>query len=124
MSDFYLGFDGDIKISSNKDIALVQSTAQNDLQQIYLRMMTEPGDFYVYPKLGVSLSSLYGMPQDPATAEYGKRLIREALDREGVFRGKNIQIKAVPTSPDSIRFDVQLITSYGEPVVLSINQNL
>jgi hypothetical protein len=124
MSDFYLGFDGDIKISSNKDIALVQSTAQNDLQQIYLRMMTEPGDFYVYPKLGVALSSLYGMPQDPATAEYGKRLIREALDREGVFRGKNIQIKAVPTSPDSIRFDVQLITSYGEPVVLSINQNL
>jgi hypothetical protein len=64
------------------------------------------------------------MPQDPATAEYGKRLIREALDREGVFRGKNIQIKAIPTSPDSIRFDVQLITSYGEPVVLSINQNL
>jgi hypothetical protein len=124
MSDFYLGFDGDIKISSNKDIAVVQSTAQNDLQQIYVRMMTEPGDFYVYPKLGVTLSSLYGMPQDPTTAEYGKRLIREALDREGVFRGKNIQIKAIPTSPDSIRFDVQLITSYGEPIVLSINQNL
>lgn len=124
MSDLYFSFDGDIKLSSNKDITLVQSTAQNDLQQIYIRLMTEPGDFSIYPQLGTALSNLYGMPQDPATAEYGKRLIRAALDREGVFGGKNIQINAVPTAPDAIRFDIKLITGYGEPIVLSINQNL
>lgn len=124
MPEFYFGFDGDIKLSGNKDIALVQSSAQNDIQQVYIRMMTEPGDFQIYPRLGVSLSSLYGMPQDPQTAEYGKRLIREALDREGVFRGKNIKINAVPTAPDCIRFDVHIVTPYGEPIVLSVSQNL
>jgi len=87
-------------------------------------MMTEPGDFEIYPRLGVSLNSLYGMPQDPQTGEYGKRLIREALDREGVFRGKNIQINAIPTAPDCIRFDIQIVTPYGEPIVLSVSQNL
>jgi hypothetical protein len=64
------------------------------------------------------------MPQDPATAEYGKMLIRSALNKEGIFSGRNIQISAVPTAPDSIRFDVKLITSYGEPVTLSISQNI
>lgn len=124
MNDLYFGFDGDIKLSSNKDVSLVQSLAHNDLQQIYIRLMTEPGDFYVYPRLGTALSELYGMPQDPATAEYGKRIIKNALDREGVFAGKNIFIKAVPTSPTSIRFDVQLISNTGTPLTLSISQNL
>ena len=124
MPDLYFSFDGDMKLSSNNDITLTQSIAQNDLQQIYMRLMTEPGDFYVYPKLGTALSALYGMPQDPATADYGKSLIRSALDREGVFAGKNIVISAVPTSPDSRRFDIKLITGYGEPIVLSINQNI
>jgi len=64
------------------------------------------------------------MPQDPATAEYGKQLIRNALNREGIFAGKNIQIIAIPTAPDCIRFDVKLITNYGEPVVLSVSQNI
>lgn len=124
MSDFHFTFDGDIKLSSNNDVLTVQSTAHNDLQQIYIRLMTEPGDFQVYPGLGTALSGLYGMPQDPATAEEGKRLIRMAIDREGVFAGKNINIKAVPTSPTSIRFDVQLITNVGTPLTLSISQSL
>ena len=50
MSDYYLDLSGDLKISPNKDIAMVQSRSQNDIQQIYLRLMTEPGDFYIYPK--------------------------------------------------------------------------
>ena len=64
------------------------------------------------------------MPQDPATAELGKQLIRNALNREGRFAGKNIQISAVPTAPDCLRFDVKIITNYGEPVVLSVRQNI
>lgn len=74
--------------------------------------------------LGTALSKLYGMPQDPSTAELGKDIIRQALDREGVFRGKNISINAVPTSPTSIRFDVQLITNTGTPLNLSVNQSI
>lgn len=33
-------------------------------------------------------------------------------------------ISAVPTAPDCIRFDVKMVTNYGEPVVLSISQNI
>lgn len=124
MSDLYLTLDGDISLTGNKDIAIVNSAKQNDVQQVYLRLMTEPGDFYSYPYLGVDLSSLYGMPQTSETGEVGKRLIKAALEREGVFRGKNITINAVPVSRDVIRFDVQILSSSNQPVTLSIRQNL
>lgn len=124
MSDLYLTLDGDLAITGNKDMAMVNSSKQNDVQQIYLRLMTEPGDFYAYPSLGVDLSVLYGMPQTAETGELGKRLIKNALEREGVFRGKNITISAVPVSRDVIRFDVQILSSSNLPVTLSIKQNL
>lgn len=65
-----------------------------------------------------------GMPQSKETGDFGKRLIKAALEKEDVFRGRNIQIDAIPTGPDSIRFDVHIITDTNEPVVLSVTQNL
>ncbi len=124
MSDLYLDLNGDLVINGNKDISIVESPLQADVQQVYLRLMTEPGDFYIYPNLGTDLSMLYGMPQTPETGEYGKKLIRAALQREGVFKGKNIKINAVPTGRDTIRFDVHIISSIDQPVILSVSQNL
>lgn len=124
MSDLFLTVSGDIAINGSRDIALTSSSFQNDVQQVYIRLMTEPGDFYVYPTLGVNLNVLYGMPQTPETGEVGKRMIRAALDREGAFRGKNISINAVPTSRDTIRFDVHVVNNSNQPVTLSVNQNL
>jgi hypothetical protein len=124
MSDLYFTLDGDIVISGLKDIALAPSSMHEDIQQIYLRMMTEPGDFYIYPQLGIDLSRLYGMPQSKETAEFGKALIRGGIQREGLFKGRNIQIKAVPTSPDTIRFDIHIISDIDEPIMLSVSQNL
>lgn len=124
MSDLYLDPNGDLIINGNNDISLVESSMQADVQQVYLRLMTEPGDFYIYPNLGTDLSLLYGMPQTPETGEYGKKIIRAALQREGVFKGKNIKINAVPTGRDTIRFDVHIISSIDQPVILSVSQNL
>lgn len=124
MADFYFDLSGDIKISPNKDIAMTQSRAQNDVQQIYIRLMTEPGDFYSYPQLGCDLNILYGMPQSRATGEIGKRIIRQALIREGVFGDRNITINAVPTSTTSIRFDVHIEDNSLEPTVISVTQEL
>jgi hypothetical protein len=115
---------GDIVVNGNKDIAVTTNAMQDDVQQIYLRLMTEPGDFYVYPQLGTDLSVLYGMPQTKETGDLGKRLIRAALEKEGVFQGRNIKIDAVPTGPDSVRFDVHIISDVYEPIVLSVTQNL
>jgi len=124
MSDFYLDLSGDLKISPNKDIAMVQSRSQNDIQQIYIRLMTEPGDFYVYPKLGTELNVLYGMPQSQATGEVGKRLIRQALLRENVFADRKISITAVPTSSNSIRFDVHIEDNSVDPITISVTQEI
>lgn len=124
MSDFYLDLSGDLKISPNRDIALTQSGSQSDVQQIYIRLMTSPGDFYSYPKLGSDLDTLYGMPQTKSTGELGKRIIKQALAREGVFGNKNISIEAVPTSRTSIRFDVHIENNGVEPVTISVTQDL
>lgn len=124
MSDLYLTNDGDLVLTSNKDIARVNTSMQNDVQQVYIRLMTEPGDFSAYPTLGVDLSMLYGMPQNQKTGQLGKQLIMAALDREGTFRGRNITVDAVPTSPDTIRFDIHIQSASNQPVTLSIKQNL
>lgn len=124
MSDLFLTMSGDLLVNGNKDIASVNLGSQNDVQQIYLRLMTEPGDFYLYPSLGTDLSILYGMPQSQETGNLGQRLIREALERENIFVGRNIEITSVPTGPDSIRFDVHITSDTNEPIVLSVTQNL
>ena len=124
MSDLFLTLDGDLLLNGNKDISRVNGSMQNDIQQVYIRLMTEPGDFHAYPSLGVDLSMLYGMPQTKATGDTGKRLILAALEREGIFRGKNILIEAIPTGPDTIRFDIHIQSGSSNPVTLSIKQNL
>lgn len=124
MSDLYIDLSGDLRINGNGDIALAQTAAEKDIQQVYIRLMTEPGDFWIYPYLGTDLSLLYGMPQTKETGEFGKRMIKAALEREGVFANRKIQIEAVPVSADSIRFDVLIATDFNEPTVLSIVQNL
>lgn len=124
MSDLFLTMSGDLLVNGNKDIASINSGSQNDVQQIYLRLMTEPGDFYIYPNLGTDLSVLYGMPQSQETGNLGQRLIRAALEKENIFQGRNIEITSVPTSPDSIRFDVHITSDTNEPIVLSVTQGL
>jgi hypothetical protein len=124
MSDLYFDLSGDLKVSPNSDIALTQSRSQSDIQQIYIRLMTQPGDFYSYPQLGCNLDMLYGMPQSPETGELGKRIIKQSLSREGVFAGRNISINAVPTSRTSIRFDVHIENNGIEPVTISVTQDL
>jgi hypothetical protein len=124
MSDFYIDLSGDLVVNGSGDIAIVQDRATKDIQHVYMRLMTEPGDFFIYPQLGVQLSALYGMPQTPQTGDFGKRLIRAALEREGVFKNRQITIEAVPVSADSIRFDVYLAGTDYQPVVLSVTQDL
>lgn len=124
MSDLYFTLTGDIIVNGNKDLAMTNSPLQEDIQQVYLRLMTEPGDFYIYPQLGADLSLLYGMPQTPETGEYGKRIIRNALQKEGIFRGRNIKIDAIPTGKDTIRFDVHIISDINQPITLSVNQTI
>ena len=124
MADLYFDLSGDLKLSPNKDIASTQSRSLNDIQQIYIRLMTEPGDFYSYPNLGSDIGIIYGMPQSPNTGEIGKRLIRQALSKDDIFLGRNITIEAVPMSRTSIRFDVHVVDNSQGPITISVTQEL
>lgn len=122
--DFWFGQDGDIKISSQADIAVTDTEWRNDSQQAYIRLMTEPGDWTLYPGLGAQLSELYGKPQSQETASYGIAIIEAALNREGRFQGKQVLVKAVPTGPQTIRFDLYVGSPVRSNLILSIEQSL
>lgn len=124
VADFYFTGEGDITLSANGDIGRTQSTWRDDSQQAYIRVMTEPGDFLLYPSLGADLSRLYGMPQSQATANHGIAIINEALSRENRFIGKPISVIGVPVSPQTIRFDIYITSGSKDRLVLSIQQDL
>lgn len=122
--DLYFNETGDITKSPDGDIAITPTQWRDDLQQAYIRMMTDTGDFLLYPDLGASLSLLYGMPQSQETGDYGVALINSSLEREGRFIGRRIEVKPVPISYQSIRFDVFLTTGTREQMQISVEQEL
>lgn len=124
MSDLYFTEDGNIALSPSGDIAVTDTPWRDDLQQAYIRCMTDIGDYLLYPRLGASLSELRGMAQSPETAEFGKQLISSSLDREERFAHKPYRIDAFPTGPQSIRFDLYITAGNGREVQMSIEQSL
>lgn len=124
MPDLMLTDSGDISVAGNGDIEMVPNLYQNYSQQAYLRMMTEQGDFTLYPQLGASLETLIGMPNTAKTGELGRELVLNALEREGAFTGLVTDVKAVPVSHDAIRFDVYITAGSRTEMVLSIEQSL
>lgn len=124
MSDLYFNESGDVQRSSNGDFAITSTTWRDDVQQAYIRIMTEEEDYVLYPALGATLSKLWGLPQSPETAKIGIDLITAALDREGRFQGKPFLVEAVPTGFQTIRFDVTMVSGSREQIVLSVEQNL
>lgn len=124
MPDLYMYESGDLAVSPAGDLALTQSAWRDDVQQAYIRIMTEMGDFEVYPELGASLARLYGRPQSATTGNLGVGLIRSALDRESRFAGKPYTVNAVPTGPQTVRFDVSITSGNREQILLSVEQDL
>lgn len=124
MPDLYMTEAGDLAISANGDLAFTQTSWRDDVQQAYIRMMTDIGDFLIYPLLGANLSTLYGRPQSPETGQAGSDLIRSAMDRESRFIGKQYSVRAVPTGPQAVRFDVAITSGSTEQITVSVEQNL
>lgn len=124
MPDLYFTEEGDITVSHSGDIAVTPTAWRDDVQQAHIRIMTDEGDYRLYPALGASLSKLYGMPQSPATGKYGEELVRAALEREGRFVGLPISVRAVPTGPQTLRFDVVILSGSREQIRLSVEQDL
>ena len=122
--DLYMTTAGDLAISTNGDLANTQTSWQSSAQQAYLRIMTDIGDYLLYPNMGANLSTMYGMPQSQATGEYGIQLIQSALTRENMFTNNQIKVAAVPISPQTIRFDVFITSGSQQQIKISLQQNL
>lgn len=124
MSDFFFDETGDIRTAPGGDIALTDSSWRDDAQQAYIRIKTQPGDFLMYPDLGADLDQLRGMPQSESTGSIGKQIIKRALENGTVFQGRQIFYKAIPTGPQTIRFDIYIVSNSQDSHILSIEQNL
>lgn len=122
--DLHLNEAGDIQRSHNGDLAVTETNWRDDLQQAYIRVMTDEGDYTLYPNMGASLSRLYGMPQSPQTGNEGRSLIISALKRDGRFEGRAINVKPVPTSPQTVRFDIEVFSGSRRRIALSVGQDL
>jgi hypothetical protein len=122
--DLYFTEAGDIEVSPQGDLAVTQTEWRDDVQQVYVRIMTDQGDWVLNPTLGADLSRLYGLPQNPDTGNIGVQMIQKALEREQRFLGKSIKINAVPTGYQTIRFDVYVTSGSREKIKLSVEQNL
>lgn len=122
--DWYMDETGDILQSSTGDIGVTGTEWRSTVQQAYIRLMTENGDYTMYPTLGAGLSQLYGMPQTAATGTFGQSLILNALISDNTFTSSQVSVKAVPIDRQSIRFDVTLISGNLQQLTLSLQQNL
>lgn len=122
--DLYLTAAGDLAADTKGDLASTEVPWRADMQQAYTRIMTEEGDFTVYPNFGASLEKLKGMPQTPSTAKVGEDLIKRALTNDNRFNDASIQVTGIPTSPTSIRFDVKMTSSSAREIKFSVEQTL
>jgi len=122
--DLYFSESGDLKLTPTKDIALTDSDWRDSAQKAYMILQTTPGDFTLYPRLGAELSRLYGLPQSRETGNLGIKIIEEALTRSNTFSASNLNVKAIPTGPQTIRFDIYVVNGNKKNMMISIQQNL
>ena len=124
MSDLYFKETGDLAISADGDIAMVDDPWRSFSQQAYIRLKTVIGDYLLYPGLGADLQKLVGQSQSKETGDLGRFLILQALTRDSVLASYPIDVKAVPVSYQSIRFDVYITAGNRTELVLSVLQDL
>lgn len=124
MSDLYFTEAGDLAISADGDLAMVDDAWRSHSQQAYIRLKTAIGDYLLYPGLGADLQRLVGQPQSEETGNLGRYLVMQALTRDSVLSAFPIDVKAVPVSYQSIRFDVYLTAGNRTELVLSVLQDL
>ena len=124
MNDLYFNESGDIERDSTGDIAMTETPWRSVLQDGYIRLLTDIGDFLLYPQMGCDLSQLYGLSQSPATAQFGINLIKAGLTRENKFGSNPINVAAVPVSQQSVRFDITLVSGSQQLIRLQVVQDL
>jgi hypothetical protein len=94
---------GDIAIGHNGDIADTFSDPLRSLyQEIRTRIMSEIGDWVIYPEIGASISDFVGEPNTKVTAESVKNRIQSALAKNGLINNSDMNILYMPIDIDKL----------------------
>jgi hypothetical protein len=124
MIDIATTDDGDLQVSSSGDLALTTHQYSADLQQAYLVVRTELGDFSLYPTFGSDIYKLWGLPNTPKTAEKGVQELHRAITANGRLANASVGVKAVPTAANAIRFDIDIQFARSTTHILTLEQKL
>jgi hypothetical protein len=71
-------------------------------QEINTRLEAETGDWTVFPDIGANLSKFVGEPNTPVIAEAIKISIQAALTRDGFIANKDITIRTMPLTRETL----------------------
>jgi hypothetical protein len=122
--DFIVDKAGDLSLTGEKtSIASTEETEVLAAQMAYMAIKTELSDFVFHPYLGNELKKLLGLPNKPATAAMGEKLIMQALKLWSV--PGIITISSYPIELQKIRFEIKI--EIGNPpkyVTLTLDQIL
>lgn len=112
------GVEGDYIAGPDGDFALTEGyeSAQQDMMS---RIRTQKGDWRSHQWVGGDLELLEGEPNTRETGAKGASQIYETLTRDGRFDVIDIDVRAVPTSIESIEFFTILSTDSKAPVIVS-----
>lgn len=105
-----------------RDVDVVEFL-EADKQIILNRLKTESPDWYHHPRMGGNLSDLIGEPNTRETGERGAQYIREALTYRGLFSERDVDVRPVPLSPESLLFMIT-ITKSSQVVRLPVSFHL
>lgn len=131
--DFRLTEDGDLQLGSprvneagellyinrfgeentNADGELIRdftlAVSMNSTKQVMSnRLRTDAPDWMHHPTMGGNLSDLVGEPNTRETGERGVALIKEALMYEEFISADVLNVRAVPVSPTTILFYIEI----------------
>jgi hypothetical protein len=122
--DFAITDAGDLQVSSSGDLATTIHQYSPALQLAYISVLTELGDFTPYPTLGSEIYKLWGLPNTQSVASKGEEELYKALAFGGKLSNASIKIKSVPTSANTIRFDIDIQFSRSQSNIITLEQKI
>ena len=112
---------GDLELSPNGDLALLDRDEDVDVQDATIRLLTDQGfhrGFASFPGLGASLSKYVGQPATLDTLQQIDRSCERALRADKRF-SSSLQTRTIQTGPDSARIYVMRPNADGSQDILN-----
>lgn len=95
--DYFLGDDGDLQDTEFDPLRSL-------VQEIRTRASSDQGDWVVFPDVGANVRDFVGEPNNQQSAEAIKTRLIAALSKHGFINTRDMIIKYVPVTRDTLLF--------------------